>query len=259
MPAVKWVFAFLTLVAFLPAQDRDTYARVLYFKNKPDSDPAGREAFLDKVDQGRAAAVAAAESGGYLRLALVHPSPTEAGYVRLAVHFSVAGPTFQTTHTKSFFAATGWNEETYNAQSFTYNLPSVKTEMWRRRVNLGSIAKGDYLRLAFVKFKPDAESDYLEAIPKNRAVMEQVLKSGGPIKAYWLITTLLSGESAPYDAIEVFAYATEADVFKPFPAQDKMLQQALPGANLQKYYDANRRNSAVRSQEVFRVTSAFWK
>ncbi len=130
--------------------------------------------------------------------------------------------------------------------------------MWRRRVSLGSIAKGDYVRLAFVKIKPGARGDYyLEEIPKNRAVMEQVLKSGGPIKAYWLITTLLSGESAAYDAIAVYAYANKADVFKTFPAQEKMFQQAFPGANFQVHLDANRRNSAVRSQEVFRANSAF--
>jgi len=259
MLVVKSVFASLTLVAFLPAQDQDSYARVLYFANKPGADPVGRDAFLDKVDQGRAAAVAAGESGGYLRLTLVHPSQTEAGHVRLAVHFATAGPTFQTTHTKSFFAATGWNEQTYNAQSLTYNLPSVKTEMWRRRVNLGSIAKGDYVRLTFIKYKPGAGDDFREETPKSRAVMEQVLKSGGPIKAYWLITTLLSGESAPYDAIAVYAYASEADVFKTFPAQDKMFQQAFPGANFQAHHDANRLNSAVRFQEVFRVSSAFWR
>lgn len=256
---VKWIFAALALAAFLPAQDPDAYARVLYFVNKPGADPVGRDAFLDKVDQGRSAAVAAGESGGYLRLTLVHPSQAEAGHERLAVHFSTAGPTFQSTHTKSFFAATGWNEQTYTAQSSTYNLSAVKTEMWRRRVNLGSIAKGDYVRLAFVKIKPGAGDDYLEEIPKNRAVMEQVLKSGGPIKAYWLITTQLSGESAAYDAIAVYGYANEADVFKTFPAQEKMFQQAFPGANFKVHLDANRRNSAVRSQEVFRVSSAFWR
>lgn len=253
----KLLIAALTLAAHLPAQD--AYARVLYFANRPGADLAGRRAFLDKVDQGRAAAVAAGESGGYLRLTLVHPSQTEAGHARLAVHFSTAGPTFETTHTKSFFAATGWNEETYTAQSMTYNQPAVKTEMWRRRVNLGSIAKGDFIRMAFIKFKPGARGHYLEAIPKNRAVMEQVLKSGGPIKAYWLITTLFPGEDAPYDAIALFAYATEADVFKEFPVQEKMFQQAFPGANFQAHLDANRRNSAVRSQEVLRVSSAFWR
>ncbi len=186
-------------------------------------------------------------------------SETEAGHVRLAIHFSAAGPTFQTTHTKSFFAATGWNEQTYNAQSMTYNQPAVKIEVWRRRVNLGSIAKGDYVRLAFVKFKPGARGDYLEAIPRNGAVMEQVLKAGGPIKAYWLITTLFPSESAPYDAIAIHAYATEADVFKAFPAQEKMFQQAFPSASFQPYLEANRRNSAVHTQEVFRVSSAFWR
>ncbi|MDX1981521.1 MAG: hypothetical protein SFV51_14735 [Bryobacteraceae bacterium] len=194
-----------------------------------------------------------------MRLALVHPSATEAGHVRLAVHFSTAGPTFETTHTKSFFAATGWNEETYTAQSMTYNQPSVRKEMWRRRVNLGSIAKGDYVRLVFIKFEPGARGHYLEAIPRNQAVMEQVLKSGGPIKAYWLITTLFPGETSPYDAIAVIGHATEADVFKALPAQQKMFEQAFPGADFQAHLDANRRNSKVRSQEVFRVSSAFWR
>ncbi len=253
----KLFVAALTLAATLPAED--AYARVLYFANKPGADSAGRAAFLNKVDQGRAAAVAAGESGGYMRLTLLHPSPTEAGHVRLALHFSTAGPTFDNTHTKSFFAATGWNEETYNAQSMTYNLPSARTEMWRRRINLGSIAKGDFVRLVFIKFEPGARSHYLEAIPKNQAVMEQVLKSGGPIKAYWLITTLFTGETSPYDAIAVIAHATEADIFKNLPAQQKMFEQAFPGADFQAHLDANRRNSKIRSQEVFRVSSAFWR
>ena len=194
-----------------------------------------------------------------MRLALVHPSQAEAGHVRLAIHFSAAGPTFQTTHTKSFFAATGWNEQTYTAQSMTYNQPAVKVEMWRRRVSLGSIAKGDYVRFAFIKLKPGARGDYLEAIPRNGAVFEQVLKSGGPIKAYWLITTLFPSESASHDAIAIYAYATESDLFKAFPAQEKMFQQAFPGANFQAYLEANRRNSTVHSQEVFHVSSAFWR
>ena len=250
----RLLFAAFALVALLPAED--AYARVLYFVDKPAADPAVRSASLDKVDQGRAAAVAAGESGGYLRLSLIYPSQTEAGYGRLAVHFSTAGPTFETTRTKSFFAATGWTEETYSAQSQT---TAVKTEMWRRRVNLGSIAKGDYVRLVFIKFEPGARGHYLEAIPKNRAVMEQVLNSGGPIKAYWLITMLFPGEDAPYDAIAVYGYATEIDLFKAFPAQQKMFEQAFPNADFQAHLDANRRNSTVRSQKVFRVSSAFWR
>ena len=253
----KLLFTAITLAASLSAED--AYARVLYFANRPGADPAGRTAFLDKVDQGRAAAVAAGESGGYMRLTLVHPSQAEAGHVRMAVHFSTAGPTFETTHTKSFFAATGWNEETYTAQSMTYNQPSVRTEMWRRRVNLGSIAKGDYVRLVFIKFEPGARGHYLEAIPRNQAVMEQVLKSGGPIKAYWLITTLFPGENSPYDAIAVIGHATEADVFKNLPVQQKMFEQSFPSGDFQAHLDANRRNSKVRSQEVFRVSSAFWR
>lgn len=256
---LKWIFASMAVAASLSAQDQDAYARVFYFLNKPGTDRADRDAFLDKVDQGRSAAVAADESGGYLRLTLVHPSPAESGHERIAVHFSSAGPTFQSSHTKSFFAATGWDEKSYSAQSSTYNLPAVKIEMWRRHVKLGVIAKGDYVRMDFIKFKPGAGADYLALIPKNRAVMEQVLKSGGPIKAYWLITTLLSGESSDYNAIAVYSYASEADVFKTFPAQRRMFQQAFPGENFQLYMDANLRNSAVRLQEVFRVNSAIWR
>ena len=253
----RLLLAILILFAPLPAQD--SHARVLYFLNKPGADPVGRDAFLDRVDKGREAAVAAGESGGYLRLSLVHPSSAEAGHVGMAIHFSAGGPTFETTHTKSFFAATGWNEQTCTEQSMRYNQPAVKVEMWRRRVNLGSIAKGDYVRFAFLKFKPGMRDDFLEAIPGNSAVLQQVLTSGGPIKAYWLITTLFPGESATYDAIAIFAYATEADVFKSFPAQGDMFQRAFPSANFQSHLEANRRNATTRTQEIFRVGSAFWR